>query len=140
MTGVQVIPGHLIHPYREHGFKSRIDTGADQSGNVELIDKKGGGMPEVKYQRVSQTIGPQVKGAIVFQRLVQPFIDIIGFMKIRENLGALLLRISFVENGGSGVADIHNNFLLISTPVLSYVRIPGRINPYWLGPMRKRNG
>jgi hypothetical protein len=33
-------------------------------------------------------------------------------MKILENLRALLLRISFVENGGSGVPDIHKNFSL----------------------------
>ena len=119
MAGVQVIPGHLIHPYREHGFKARIDTGADESGNVQFVDKKGGGMPEVKDQRVTQAVGPQVKGVVAFQRLVQPFVDIKGFMKILEYLRALLLRISFVENGGSGVPDIHKNFPLISTPDFS---------------------
>ena len=39
VRSVEIIPGHLIHPNREHGFKSRIDTGADESGNVDDLVK-----------------------------------------------------------------------------------------------------
>ena len=40
MGSVQIIPAHLIHPDREHGFHSGVDSFRNQSRKQQLVSKK----------------------------------------------------------------------------------------------------
>ena len=47
---VEIVPAHLVHPDRKHGFKAGMDALTDQPGQQQLVDEEGRGMTEVKDQ------------------------------------------------------------------------------------------
>ena len=46
MGVIQVVPGHFVHAYGEHGFESGIDALVDDLGDDQFVDVKDGGMSQ----------------------------------------------------------------------------------------------
>jgi len=107
LADAQIIPGHFIHPDREHRFKARVDPGFDQPGEGQLVNKKSGSMTEIEDQRMAQAVSPQIKGGVGLECLVKPLVEVKSLVEIVQDLGPFLLGITLIKNHGSGLANIH---------------------------------
>ena len=99
---VEVVPGHLVDPDREHRFEAGVDPLGDNAGEDQLVDVEGGGVAVIEDQRVAQGIGPQREDRVVGEGVEQPFVEVPGGMEIAADLVPFGLRLAAVEDEGPG--------------------------------------
>ena len=78
MGFVEIVPAHLVHAHREHGFEFRIDALPDQPGEHQLVDEECRGMAEVENQRMAQRNRFAEIGCIAGQRFEQLLVAVEG--------------------------------------------------------------
>ena len=96
MPFIQIIPGHFVNTDGKHRLEVRVDPLVYDPGDIQLVDKEGGGMAEVEDQRVAQPVGAQVKSVVISEGFVQLFVNVKSVVEILQDLGSLLLGITFV--------------------------------------------
>ena len=110
MRRIQIIPGHLVHADREHGFKSRIDSFVGDLGDDQLVDIKGRRMSEIENQRVPKRFRPQVEGAFRRQGIVKLFVEAVRGVEILPDFLAFLVGVPLVQDDSSGISKVHNGY------------------------------
>jgi len=77
---------------------------------------------EIEDQRVTQPVGTEVEGIVVFERVVEFLVDVVGGVEIVQNLGPFLFGAALVKDGGVSLAQIHEAPPWV-VPVMSAISI-----------------